>query len=147
MKTIYTAIITQLKTKVPSLKWIDLDTGQLDAPIRPSINWPAVLIGIDMPNSKNIDSGGKSQDCKARITANIAFNNTPDRTSANAPNDVRNANLKVYDTISDVYAALQGFETESFNSLERKSQGKIQRKDDVFLYRIVFECDFEDITA
>lgn len=147
MKTIYTAILAQLKAEVPALKWIDFDTGQLDQSVRAGVAFPCVLLTIDIPDSKDVDSRGLSQDCLCRITAQIAFNNTPDRTNAGAPDEARMNGLAVYDTISDVYAALQGFETEHFNALSRRSQGKVPRSDGMFLYRIVFECDFIDETA
>lgn len=145
MKTIYTAIIDRLSAKVPALKWIDLDTGQLDAAVRPSVAYPAAIISIGITTGRNITD--RHQTCRARIILKLAFNNTPDRTSAGAPDDVRRENLKVYDVIADVYAALQGFETQHFNALQRVNQGKVERKDGIFLYNITFECDFEDTTA
>lgn len=49
MKIIYGALLAQLKTEVPELKWIDLDEGQLDGNggERPAIAFPAALIGIN----------------------------------------------------------------------------------------------------
>ena len=145
MKTIYVAIINRLKEQVPALRWIDLDVGQVDTPVRASVAWPAALIGIEMTQARNYTE--THQTCVVRIPVNLCFNNTPDRTSANAPDEARERSLRIYDTIAEVYKALQGFETENFNTLHRVSQGKIARNDGMFLYRITFECEFEDITA
>lgn len=52
MKTIYTQLIKQLQTKVPALRWIDLNRGQLDVPYtdnqRPPVSYPCVLIDISV---------------------------------------------------------------------------------------------------
>ena len=51
-----------------------------------------------------------------------------------------------YDVISDVYAALQGYETEHFCPLSRINQEK-ENRSDLFIYKMVFKCEFEDETA
>lgn len=144
MKTIYTAVMTKL-TEVSELKWIDLDTGQLDERERAPVSFPCAIILIEIPGCKSLSD--KTQDCKATITVRLAWSNTPIRTSSKAPEAVRNDNLEVYDTISNVYACLQGFDTTSFNALSRTSQGKENRSDGLFVYKIVFECEFEDNSA
>ncbi|MFV0484349.1 MAG: hypothetical protein ACK5MG_09700, partial [Bacteroidales bacterium] len=55
--------------------------------------------------------------------------------------------LQVYDTIADVYAKLQGFQTEHFNALARTSQAPGSSKGKTFVYVMNFETEFEDSTA
>ena len=155
MKTIYKALLERLSTTVPSLAWIDLDTGQIDRHIdskelaeRPPVKFPAALITIAIDNSRNVSNDGAWQDCNGSVVVRLVFNNAPDRTAANVPEATREKNLKTYDLIAETYAALQGFETENFNALERTGQRKENpRADGLFVYKIVFKTEFEDITA
>jgi hypothetical protein len=144
MKTIYNEIITRLKAEVPALKWIDMNIGQLDTIERPALMWPCALISIKIPRAKSLTD--TLQDCTAQITITLGFDR-PERTSANAPNEQRNAGLAAYDTIADVYAALQGWGTPYFDSLNRTNQGDGNIKNGVFRYPIVFTAEFEDATA
>jgi len=144
MKTIYNAIIPRLQEKVPALKWIDLDTGQLDTAERPAVMLPCALIGIAVTRARSITD--TLQDCTATVSITLAFD-TLERTSANAPETARNASLLVYDTIADVYAALQGYGTANFDSLNRTRQQKENNRHNLFKYRMDFSVQFEDATA
>lgn len=146
MKTIYTAVMARLKEQVPELKWIDLDTGQLEVRTeRPALAYPAALIGITIQPKRNLTD--KIQDCEATIIVRLAFDNLPGRTAANAPDAAREKSLSVYDTIADVYTTLQGFDTNNFDSLYRVRQMKENSVNGLFQYRIEFKTVFEDDTA
>jgi predicted extracellular nuclease len=86
------------------------------------------------------------QDCEARISIKLAFD-TQMRTSAATPEEARDASLAVYDTISDVFAALQGWSTQYFNTLDRTSQGDEPTRNGLFIYKLEFSTTFEDATA
>lgn len=151
MKTIYSAVIERLKSKVKSLKWIDLDTGQLErAPVlnseleRSPLAFPCVLVGINIPHAEDITD--TDQDCEARVVVRLAFNQEM-RTNAAAPASVAPAALKPYDIIADTYAALQGWGTTNFDPLSRISQQKENSRNGLFIYRIEFKTEFEDQTA
>lgn len=143
MKTIYTALIEELK-KVTQIKWIDLDTGQMNNSERPAIAFPAALIEIGVPRCENYSD--LSQYCTAKIGVRLIFDTKGARTAANVSENDREKSLEIYDVISDVYAKLQGFETENFNALARTSQGK-ESNNNYFVYKIDFECEYEDNTA
>ncbi|HCT94363.1 MAG: hypothetical protein A2X19_02745 [Bacteroidetes bacterium GWE2_39_28] len=143
MKTIYLAIIDELK-KISEIRWIDLDTGQLSTNDRAPIATPAALIEIILPECKSLTD--LAQVCKARITVRLIFDKTSLKTSANTPEASLAKNLEVYDIIAKVYAALQGFESNTFSAMSRKNQGA-SRISNYFVYRIEFECEFEDQTA
>lgn len=143
MKTIYTAVMERLQTEIAALKWIDLDTGQLSQP-QPPVAYPCALVGIKLPKCKSMTD--TLQDCEARISIRLAFD-TQMRTSAATPEANREASLAVYDTIADVYAALQGWGTDQFNTLDRTSQGDEPTKNGLFIYKIEFSATFEDATA
>lgn len=148
MKTIYTAIIARLSEKVPALKWIDKEKGQLKKTgdgQRPSVAYPCALIGISLTSCKDISD--TIQDCKASVTVRLAFDPfLMNRTSAQADEEVREQHLEPYDLIADVYAALQGFSTDNFDSLSRTSQGE-EINDSLFIYKQSFSTQFEDVTA
>jgi hypothetical protein len=143
MKTVYTAVLDRLTEKVPALKWIDMDTGQLSV-TPPPLKFPCGLIGIKLPKCKSITDS--LQDCEARISIKLAFD-TQMRTSAATPGESRTASLAVYDTIADVYAALQGWGTQYFNTLDRTSQGDEPARNGLFIYKMEFSTTFEDATA
>ena len=143
MKTIYKSILERLKT-INKLKWIDLDTGQLDSRDRPQVAFPAALITIEVPSC--VDLTEKSQSCTARITLRLAFNANM-RTSSGTAENVLNNSLTIYDDIADIYTSLQGFETQYFSALHRLSQNKENRNDGLFIYRLVFQCEYEDTSA
>lgn len=143
MKTVYSAVIARLEEKVPALKWIEMDLGQLSQP-KPPVAYPCALIGIKLPKCKSLTD--TLQDCEARISIRLGFD-TQMRTSTATPEESRNASLAVYDTISDVYAALQGWGTEHFNTLDRTSQGDEPTKNGLFIYKIEFSSMFEDATV
>jgi len=143
MKTVYSEIIARLVEKVPALKWIEMDMGQLSQ-AQPSVKFPCGLIGIKLVKCRSITD--TLQDCEARISIRLAFD-TQLRTSAATPEESRNASLAVYDTIADVYAALQGWGTQYFNTLDRTSQGDEPTKNGLFIYKLEFSTTFEDATA
>lgn len=145
MKIIYTSILTRLKETVPALKWIDWDTAQLDVQTdRPSVKFPCALISIGINRAKDITE--TIQDCEAQVTVRLAFDRM-ERTNSEAADEIRENALQPYDVISDVYAALQGFETPHFHALSRTSQAKENNRLGLFVYRITFKTDFEDYTA
>ncbi len=144
MKTIYNALLEQIEKEVPEIKWIDLDCGQLDTNERPPVAFPACLLNIGIPDIQTI--ADTIQYCKADITVRLVFDNKG-RTANNTNEQEREKSLKIYDTIANVYRALQGFSTENFDALNRTSQGKEKSRHGYFQYRIDFSCEFEDLTA
>ncbi|NCB82979.1 MAG: hypothetical protein EOM44_00545 [Bacteroidia bacterium] len=145
MKVIYSALIARLKEKVPSLKWIDWDTAQLETQAeRPAVRFPCALISIGITSARDIVE--TSQYCEANISIRLAFD-PMERTNSEAPPEAREQALQPYDVIADTYAALQGFETPHFHALSRTSQAKENNRLGLFVYRITFKTDFEDDTA
>lgn len=148
MKTVYNAVMNRLQLEVQTLNWIELDTGQLKAiesGLELPIIYPCALIGIKIPES--LDITDKIQNCKAIVSVDLIFDPIPfGKTAANADEHDREKALQPYEVIAEVYKALQGFETINFNSLSRISQGE-EFHEKLFVYKIEFNCEFEDITA
>lgn len=143
MKTIYLALIEKLKT-IHELNWIDMDSGQLSSTERAPIALPAALLEISLPECRNF--ADLTQFCVARINVKLIFEKKTIKTSANTPTETLNKSLETYDIISKVYATLQGFETDDFSALHRTSQGP-EINVSYFVYRMSFDCEFEDLSA
>ncbi|MFV0310848.1 MAG: hypothetical protein ACK5KN_04270 [Dysgonomonas sp.] len=150
MKAIYQPVINRLSSLLQdnTLRWADMDKGQLKKvgeKDRPPLNYPCALISINIGSTKDITD--TVQDCRATVTMTLAFDPAQYmRSSAGAPEDVRDKALEPYDIIARVYGLLQGFGTDAFDSLRRRSQGEVAHNS-LFVYRIVFNCEFEDNTA
>lgn len=105
MKAIF-LYLRQILKAVPSIRWIDLDKGQLNNyEVRPDIDFPAVLLKIEYPSTSKLS--GKQQQCNVIITANVAFDFMDD-TSNITPDEILEQSLKVYDIADEVHKAFQG---------------------------------------
>ncbi|HHU96845.1 MAG: hypothetical protein QM237_10845 [Bacteroidota bacterium] len=144
MKTIYNAITARLKEKVPAIRWIDFDKGQLDSMDRPAVAFPCALLTISVSNARNITD--HVQECTGRVRVRLAFDRQMKTDAATPPEHLEKA-LEPYDVIADVYAALQGFGTANFDPLVRARQDAEKRSDGLFVYFIEFSVIFEDETA
>lgn len=144
MKTIYTAVMARLKDKVPTLRWIDLDTGQLEVGDRPPVAFPCALISISIASARDVTD--TVQECSARVRVRLAFDQ-PAKTDSATPTDVIEKSLNPYDVIAEVYAALQGFYTANFDSLSRARQDRETSINGLFVYSLEFITTFTDETA
>lgn len=135
MKQIYKPVLEQLKTNVPELKWIDLDTDQLSSSQRPKVAFPCALIGIELPGCQSLSD--TDQKCNALVTVKLAFD-TMGATNSAAEETIQNKSLEVYDIIEKVHNMLQGFETADFEPLSRTRQGKVPSRNGLFQYQIVY---------
>jgi hypothetical protein len=152
MKELYLAIRDRLKEKVPALKWIDLDLGQLDTythdgGLRPPIAFPAVLVEMAVGSANtlwcNPDTMESAQRCTAGFTIRIVQQPPTWRTSQLAPDDACALSLAAYDLIDDVINALQGYNATFFEPLSRTSQSREGRADGLFVYRANFTTGYE----
>lgn len=150
MKTIYNALVGKLLPFLQNntLRWMDWDKGQLKKKNdtgRYPVAYPCALVRIAIPKAEDVTD--TIQDCVGTITITLAFDPLGmGRTAANAPEEVREQGLEPYDVIADVYKLLQGFGTDEFSPLSRKSAGELTHPD-LFVYQIVFNTEFVDNTA
>lgn len=143
MKNIYEAIVNQLRTAVPELKWIDLEKGQMNYP-RPPVVFPAALIGISLPKTEDLNH--TKQVCDAYVTVKICFDFTGN-TSISTPEVNRLESLAYFDLAEKVYAKLQGWSTGEFNPLSRFNLAEELRPDGYKVIKISFRTSFHDFTA
>lgn len=150
MRTIYQDIATRLHEAVPALRYIDLDTGQLEVQYgetqRPPVAYPCALVGINITSATDLYEG--VQDCTATVIVRVA-QDSPFRsaeTAAHANNERRDIALAPYDLVAEVYKALQGWSTDRFMPLSRFAQAR-EANSKVFCSRIEFRTEFEDYSA
>jgi hypothetical protein len=146
MKTAYLAIMAQLKKQCPQLKWIDIDFGQIDKQTeRLPVAFPCAVIVISVSGCE--DQYGKVQVCRSQVSVRIAQNPPTSRTNSEATGDIRESAMSRYDLIDEVFCALQGFGEPQFNPLSRTRQSIERRTDGLFVCRMDFNTEFQDLTA
>lgn len=147
MKELYEAILDRLTAKVPDLKMIDFEMGQLDVLAldqRPSVLFPCAFVDISYPLCD--DQGDGIQLVTARANIRLAFE-CPLPTDSRASEARRAAALAIFETVDDVYKALQGYSTTEFSAFSRKSQTPDNRYAGIKIINMIFETTFEDDTA
>lgn len=147
MKILYKTISAQLALTVPALAWIDYDRGQMNVKQgeRPALKFPCALLRFEVPTAKDVTD--TLQDAEARITVRLIFETLKSETATAFSEIKQDKSLEPYDVIADVYKSLQGFETNDFNALSRRSSTDEKRTDGYFAYQHIFNCTFEDATA
>lgn len=136
--------VTELLSTVPTLKWIDMDFGQLDSEQRPPVAFPCALVSIDLPDIN--DLGNKVQKAKARINIKMAFDYAGETSIKTAP-DYRTRALAYYGTVKDVYKKLHGARLESTAPLKRITQMEYARPDRIKIVEMPFDTVFVDESA
>jgi hypothetical protein len=147
MKELYEAILARLMAEVTDLKMIDFEMGQLDVLAldqRPAVIFPCAFIDISFPLCDDTGSGG--QTVTARCNIRLGFE-TPLPTDSNASETRRSAALTIFDTVDDVFAALQNYYTTEFSAFSRKSQSNDNRYAGIKIVNVIYETTFEDLTA
>lgn len=140
-KQIFMDICDRIEAQVPELKWIDLDSGDIDMQSeRPSVAFPACLIDINYSSCE--DQTSTEQLVTANVIVRVAFQ---PRGATNNKSPVRASSLSVLDTVEKVHAALQGWHnTGAFSTLTRVSASGERRRDGLKVYRLQYQTTFID---
>ncbi len=139
MVEVLAGVQQQLLTKVPAIKYVDENWGQLDqySPNHP-VKWPCCLIDAGTVVWMNL--GNKQQQGTANITLDVA-NLKLTNTSGKAPAAQRTQAWTIHTIMQQVHQAIHNFRVEDFSSMMyRKTTVRIGRDDGVQQYRIVYEC-------
>ncbi len=141
-KELFIALCDQLKSKVPELKWVDADQGQLNTSERPPVAFPCCLVEMSYPQCVNHTIWAQRN--KVRFQLRVAFNVCAP-TNASAPIEVREKTLAQYDTLKRIHKNLQGWScNNSINPLARASVTPESRSDGLKVYRMIYESAFMD---
>lgn len=97
-KELFIALCDQLKNKVPELRWIDSDQGQLNVSERPPVAFPCCLVEMSYPQCTTHMAG--KQRVRVRFQLQVAFN-VWGTANASAPQESREKALQQYDTLQN----------------------------------------------
>lgn len=141
-KEFFIAICDYLEKKVPELRWIDAEEGQLNNGERPAVAFPCCLVDITYPSCET-HMGGR-QKIKAQVQLKVAFS-CQGQTNTTAPVKVREKALKRLDTLKDIHEALQWWNGDGlFNPLRRLRSVPEKRTDGLKVYNVTYETEFMD---
>lgn len=143
MKELFKLLRSTLMS-VQSIRWVDLDKGQIDQyETRPAIDFPAVLLNIELPNTDKITN--TSQQCDVMITVQVVFDFMDDTDSA-TPTQILDKSLAVFDIVKEVHEKLQGLRKINVvrKPLERKSTRTPKRPDRIKVFQSVYNTRIID---
>ncbi len=144
MDKIYLAVERRLKEKVPELRWIDLESGQLEPYDKqpPPVSLTCAL--VDMRFVRCADQSRTNQQVEVRIIVRVAWEAWADETGSLANPAWRTKALAKMRIADRVYCALQGWGCEYFSALSRVSVEPEKRSDGLKVVRIEFSTTLED---
>lgn len=162
MENLFLSISRQLKAQVSELRWIDMDTGQVefvDDEGNYTIDYPAVLVDIQQIEFRDI--GQRLQSGDVAISLRVCFDVWDEIHTAagsEAPN-IQNA-LDKFAILKKVHKCMQGFgghiilaeETQDyldkhFNRLNRTRLFTEKRDDALKIFNMIYECNMIDNSA
>ena len=145
MEHIITQIQERLSAKVPALKYIAQDWGQLDLYADfPPVKFPCALVDITDAQYSNV--GNNVQEARLSITITVADLNN--RISRNAPNDMQDRAMLIFGLMTAIHQALHGWSGDKdYAKLVRTSMGRQIRDDGARLRTINFTTTWWDQSA
>lgn len=117
-KQLYLALQERLADRIPEIKYIDLNLGQLQAGIRPAVSYPAVLIDFDA-RAREICGSHIMMDADVTL---LVISDTYSQSNHLAPLDVRMKALEYMDLSARITGVLAGYQPECL-SRELEFQG------------------------
>ena len=146
MAKLYLHVLNRLKEKVPELRFIDQDLGQLEHyELRPPVDYPFCL--IDLEQFQYTDIGGNcAQEAVGMVNLRIGLVKYTESNNL-VPDNIRPNALRYYEVEQKVHEALQGWEGNGFSRLLRRSTATEMRNDDIRVREIKYAVSFQDNTA
>jgi len=146
MKQLINLIKFRLQEKVPALKYIDEDWGQLDYynPNQP-VKWPCVLIDVNQVAWTN--EGQHVQLGNASVSIRVADMRLSN-SNIKAPQAQRTRAEGILDLLTCVHAALHGWTGDNMNSpLTRLTTRKVNRDDGIREFEVIYVSQITDDSA
>jgi hypothetical protein len=127
MKELLNAIVARLKGKIPALRYVDENWGQLDNYKEQPVKFPCALIDMSVDSWRNL--GNSVQDGEVTVNITVAVN----RLKPKLPTDsAQNIPFEIYGIMDAVFAALHGWAaTPSAGKLTRTETGSVSTRDGV----------------
>lgn len=142
MKYLFLEIQQRIKEKVPEVKWIDQDLGQLEFYAeRPAVLFPCVLIDFDELSFS--DMGKHAQICNCVVKLRVAFNVIHHSNNV-TPEPQREKALEIFDVMKKLHQFLHGWSGTNFGELTRIRQTAEPREDTLRVYLIQYSVNYEE---
>jgi hypothetical protein len=145
MKEIFEEVMQYLLLKVPNVRYINWDIGQLDGYyLKPSITYPGVLISFPQVQYDSLGDGLQMGDMIMQlkiVTSSLSS------TSNIAPVQVRTKGNEIYAIEKQIFKALHGADGNSYNSMARLSHNTEVREDGLNVLNVQYTFIAEDETA
>lgn len=138
MTEIYEAILNKLQTEVPELRFIDINTGQMDED-NPPVDYPCALIDIDSIDFEHKTKSYDKGECLIEIELYFLISTN---TSNITPAPVRQEAFKHMNTVKEVDKLLNGLENPAFYPLKRKKFTRL-KKYSPRGYRWTYTCRYD----
>lgn len=141
----YLEIVTRIKTRMPALKYVNQDLGQLENfGDRPPVMFPALLIDFDNWNFSQI--GDHEQLASGNVTMRLVYPPFSDSSSLTDAK-VREKALSFYELEWELHKLLHGWTGVAFGALMRESAETEKRDDNLRVRNIVYSTCFQDSSA
>lgn len=148
---IYLSIMARIKTKVPAVRYVNQDLGQLEnynpSTGRPAVTFPCALIDFD--NFAADDLTHSVQELEGDVIIRIALDTWSNASSLNDATTRSNA-LAYYDVEHEVYRALHGYcpgNADDCGYLTRTATSTEKREDPIRVRVMRFKLRFKDDSA
>lgn len=132
---LYLKVMARIKEKVPEVRYIDQDLGQLEHyDIRPAVSFPCVLVDVDSFTFS--EAGQIKQIGEGMLIIRLGV---PAFSSSNnlAPDAVRLKALEYYLIEEKIHEALHGWSDTGFSRLLRRASKLEERNDPSIRVRVI----------
>lgn len=137
------AVCDRITSKVPVIRWVDIEDGQLDVKDRPPVVFPCALVDMAYTDCRTLTGG--TQRVKAQITVRVAFQRLTPSSVSSAPSGARLCALSRFNDLNALHGALQWWNGGGlFNPLQRLRCIPERRSGDVRVYSLTYETEFTD---
>lgn len=136
MRHLFEAVMNAVTTKVPAIRWVDFDLGQLDAVKQPPVSFPCVLVGFRGAGYSPLADVARVGELEMEVI--VAFQ-LFERTHSVAQDTYRAEALGHLDTVEAVINALHGLDGTDFKALQHTTTQNDARAD-IRLWRLRFTC-------
>ena len=121
-KEILKTVMERIREKVPELRWVDADEGQLDfQDSRPPVAFPCCLVELSYPGAENMSAAHPGmQRVQVSLELKIGFNDCASF-NVNKPLQVQETAFARLDMVEALHRAVQGFKNGELRQIIQKS--------------------------